>query len=509
VLPFRKPLPRHHPHDTQSNDVIEACKKIENIFKKPQDIEWCIQGTTFHVLQSRPITTMRAESYRASLYLDDTLPRDTQFLYEKTPLSEIAERPTPFTLSLLEEIYKKGGPVYSVYESFGVNYIPHNFLKIIGNELFVDREAELKTLLPAYTYFGLKELRPHAQGLSGLLKSLKNTGALGRISFENTHTLKEKLQKALTEPTDESAEFTDRLKSFLSDYQIIFEINVLAEKALSLLTKSVQGKSISVPLLLGADIGIPLISLKLETFEPKDLNGNSIEISDTDQFTNQLMESKPVKEISKWWYSLVDKERQNLTPIISHAKDYNRLREYGRWLTVKQVSVLREYLMHYADQVSLANKELIYFATLEEIKSNTVEVTILEERLGEYTSFLEFQFPPRITSKVNARKDEFPHGVSPGIAQGKLVDQKKVASVVGPVKYILHTSTLSPHLTKHFDRIQGILAEHGGVLSHLAIMARERGVPVIVNVYLKKDGVKLGDSVEIDGATGHITKINE
>jgi len=43
--------------------------------------------------------------------------------------------------------------------------------------------------------------------------------------------------------------------------------------------------------------------------------------------------------------------------------------------------------------------------------------------------------------------------------------------------------------------VAGIVAENGGMLSHLAIMAREFGVPVLVGV--GREEVKFGERVEI------------
>lgn len=38
--------------------VMEVCKKIEKIFRLPQDVEWAFEGNKLYILQSRPITTL-------------------------------------------------------------------------------------------------------------------------------------------------------------------------------------------------------------------------------------------------------------------------------------------------------------------------------------------------------------------------------------------------------------------------------------------------------------------
>ena len=62
---------------------------------------------------------------------------------------------------------------------------------------------------------------------------------------------------------------------------------------------------------------------------------------------------------------------------------------------------------------------------------------------------------------------------------------------------------LSPDLVKYFDKIKGIIAKEGSVLSHLAIMARERRIPVVV-VHDKE--IVIGEKIKIDGATGVVEK---
>ena len=74
-------------------------------------------------------------------------------------------------------------------------------------------------------------------------------------------------------------------------------------------------------------------------------------------------------------------------------------------------------------------------------------------------------------------------------------------------KLFLYTEILSPSLTKYFDRIDGIVSENGGLLSHLAIVAREKNIPVIIGFSLSNSVLKLGDPVQIDGSIGKIKKI--
>ncbi|NER00481.1 MAG: pyruvate phosphate dikinase PEP/pyruvate-binding protein, partial [Cyanothece sp. SIO2G6] len=55
----------------------------------------------------------------------------------------------------------------------------------------------------------------------------------------------------------------------------------------------------------------------------------------------------------------------------------------------------------------------------------------------------------------------------------------------------------------------GIIAEEGGSLSHGAIIAREYGIPAVMNVTNSTQLFKLGQVVHLDGTTGRITVFNE
>jgi pyruvate,water dikinase len=62
-------------------------------------------------------------------------------------------------------------------------------------------------------------------------------------------------------------------------------------------------------------------------------------------------------------------------------------------------------------------------------------------------------------------------------------------------------------LVKHFKHIEGIVSEYGGLLSHLAILAREQEKPVVVTFFPKRENIQVGDKIKIDGSNGNIEKI--
>ncbi len=460
--------------------AIETFKKIEQSNNFAQDIEWCIRDNVWYFLQSRPITTLTKNDYEQSIYLDDYFKDRSEYILEKTEISEIAPRPTPITLDILYRIYAAAGPVQNVYKKYGITYMPNNFLEIIGNELFVNREQEIATLLPSYSYLNSVEYKPKFSHLSGAWRTLVNMIQLQRISLKDPSEIVENLIDAFTHDMT-------TVDAFMIDYELIFEINLLAQKALSKLRFALQKESLSPASSLTLNFENDIhIDLPNGIIDQKSLQGNALEIVDTSPFTAINVSTSESQEARTWYNELADWKKKYFTPIIQMAKAYSALREYGRWLTVAHISGIRKKLPSSA----------------------------LKEWSGkdQYIKYNAYNLPARLTDRYIPEIREL-QGVSAGTATGILVDRNyldshKSSSSKSSSGLILYTKILSPDLTEYFHTIKGIISEDGGLLSHLAIMAREGGLPVITGVDLVKEQIKFGDTIEINGSTGKIQKID-
>ena len=72
---------------------------------------------------------------------------------------------------------------------------------------------------------------------------------------------------------------------------------------------------------------------------------------------------------------------------------------------------------------------------------------------------------------------------------------------------ILVASTTDPGWTPLFLLADGLVVETGGYLSHGAIVAREFGIPAIVNVPGLMAAVPDGSGLAVDGHAGVVTLI--
>jgi pyruvate,water dikinase len=98
-------------------------------------------------------------------------------------------------------------------------------------------------------------------------------------------------------------------------------------------------------------------------------------------------------------------------------------------------------------------------------------------------------------------------GVSAGIASGRVKVMKEFEMPDKIDFEILVTKHTDPGWTALIALSKGLIIEHGGVLSHASIVARELGIPAVIGVRGATDIYKDGQKVEIDGSTGKIKVI--
>jgi pyruvate,water dikinase len=69
---------------------------------------------------------------------------------------------------------------------------------------------------------------------------------------------------------------------------------------------------------------------------------------------------------------------------------------------------------------------------------------------------------------------------------------------------VLVVRTLDPRLAPLLPGLRGLVSETGSVLSHLAILARELGVPTVVGVPDAVARFAPGATVVVDGSSGEV-----
>jgi pyruvate,water dikinase len=94
-----------------------------------------------------------------------------------------------------------------------------------------------------------------------------------------------------------------------------------------------------------------------------------------------------------------------------------------------------------------------------------------------------------------------PAGVGWGTGRACVINCECELSRVAPGD-ILVTRVAGPALSQVLRRVAGVVAELGGSTSHLASLARERGIPMVLGVHDATERIPDGVQVAVDGVAG-------
>jgi phosphohistidine swiveling domain-containing protein len=490
----------HREYFPGMNELFALARAIERVCGFPQDIEWAIKGGKISILQSRPITTLSRDDFMQYRAIDELFLHEDIYYFSRSGIGESFASCTPLALSVLQLLYAHEGPIPRAYQSLGIDVAVRDNFRLIHGSLYVDNVGELAQFFPAYTY-GVSErgMIPRVAGWSGLIRTLQNARRLKRIFPPHPHLVSENLARharVVEEMLHVGSVSTAKiLELLMSIYQDIFLTNLYAEHVFRETEKSLQ----SLPFPLASLLSIPMANEKARTtlFRPEimeHMKGNSLNIGDQSLFVVHTVQREPQIELATWWGNLNGKERGHIEKQIRRAKEYQQSREEGRHITVLLVCLLRESLQ---DALGITDKR-IYFATLDEHLSKSVTQEELHARMEAWEKDT-LPNMPSVIATVPPHPSQGALGVSAGLASG-VVTISVDATSVGT---ILLVERLTPNLAPCLSRVAGIIATEGGMLSHVAILAREAGVPVVIDASAKEK-IKSGMQVSIDGGLGTV-----
>lgn len=221
--------------------------------------------------------------------------------------------------------------------------------------------------------------------------------------------------------------------------------------------------------------------------------------------------------------------------LLDLTQRYMPLREEQRFYWQKTLATMRKlFLMLGTRMVEdrvLNHHELIFFLTKAEIEAyvygrvkgdqyTTLAVTRQQQfaRLHQefdvaptwaYPPFLRGNEPLEITR--HERETQFKgRAVSPGLARGRVV------LLFSPTEFskvragdVLVTRSVDPGWTPIFSLLRALVIEHGGQLSHGAVVAREYGLPSVAGIVGITQLLHDGDIVVVDGLNGVVIKVTE
>lgn len=212
--------------------------------------------------------------------------------------------------------------------------------------------------------------------------------------------------------------------------------------------------------------------------------------------------------------------------IVVHSfKKYARRREEFRLLRSNTFGMARKLFRRMGTLLCaaerIAHADDIFYLQLNEIIPLRDDVDLrgrVAERKREYASYKNIVPPPYFSTVHNeppppraARSMDSTikaRGASPGIVRGR-VRVFKDFSMPDHVDFdIVVTSHTDPGWTPLIALSKGLIIEHGGVLSHASIVARELGIPAVIGAANAVATLRDNQMVEIDGTKGIITVLD-
>jgi pyruvate,water dikinase len=198
-------------------------------------------------------------------------------------------------------------------------------------------------------------------------------------------------------------------------------------------------------------------------------------------------------------------------------------RETGRSEAIRRASLARWTVLEIGRRLRerglLAEADDVFFLHLAEVPEALAGADLrprIGERRAEHQRHLALSPPPIVIGQWQPEADPAPapppQGVlrgiaaSPGIVEGpaRLVLRADDEVVVRPGEVLVAPFT-DPGWTPYFLSAAGVVMDFGGMLSHGSVIAREYGLPAVVNVGQATRQIRTGQRVRVDGDTGTVT----
>ncbi|MCL2323190.1 MAG: phosphoenolpyruvate synthase, partial [Oscillospiraceae bacterium] len=164
----------------------------------------------------------------------------------------------------------------------------------------------------------------------------------------------------------------------------------------------------------------------------------------------------------------------------------------------------------------------IFYLRIFEIRDYLIEnktmIEIVEKRKEDYAHYAKLNMPKVMTQdgeeiKYSYDLKNLPKNAIIGTPVSSGVVEGIAKVILDPTKDSLNKGEIliapftDPAWTTFFVNAAGLVMEVGGLLTHGTVVAREYGIPAVVNVQNATKIIKTGQKIRLDGNTGIITII--
>jgi phosphohistidine swiveling domain-containing protein len=203
--------------------------------------------------------------------------------------------------------------------------------------------------------------------------------------------------------------------------------------------------------------------------------------------------------------------------------DTLKAREESKALAMRCLHVFRRALPALAEEAGVGTDAWTYLRILEllspRLRSTIRELS--ERRRQECHDALSQPLPERLVTaprapaptqvkQVGAGVRRSPSGVSPGVVRGvvaRLADEALAGRSHRNGTVILVCGSADAGIQALLPKIGGLVTLRGSMLSHIATLAREYGIPAVVNHPLAET-LRTGQYVSVNGSTGEVEVIS-
>ena len=231
----------------------------------------------------------------------------------------------------------------------------------------------------------------------------------------------------------------------------------------------------------------------------------------------------------------VDAERRLLaaTPAIKRARTrlilrlaarYIPLREVGKAAFLEAIDVGRAAARAHGAKLAaaglLADPEDVFYLTAAELEGELAPdaADLVAARRARRDEYLTLRLPDTWTGHpdaISASRDDAEQpdeidgmAVSPGTVEGRarVVLDPDAGIDIEPGE-VLVCQTTDPSWASYFLVASALVIDIGGAMSHGAIVAREMGIPCVINTRVGTQAIRSGDLVRVDGDGGEVKVI--
>lgn len=523
-------LMEEDPPPVDLEPLIALGRQAEELFGRPQDIEWAFYQGKFYLLQARDITapvtarlTSRGILERERQRVLDALAAGRNLpptgTLQQNELTELLPSPTPFSMSFMEALWDEGGTTDIACRRLGIPYAVDResapYVVSVFGSLYVNQAEGRRRLAKgpdAVTSFRL------ARAADAIERSYFDDFL---PAFDRSMRLRDAVDFARLNTGELVALFTDWAKEFITETYVHAEmINIAADQYMKAAKRLLARKghdparylshgpetvtSRAMALLPAIRQGTGTVDEFLDLYGHRavhDYEFAAPRYGESPQLVEQLLSRAGAAPPAARANCPEPFTGRLLELSVQRARRFQCLKEDAKHYSMRALGAIRRLLLELDQRLALEGR--IFYLTVSEIAAMNETppkqlARTAAERCSAFKIYKRLKLPTELSVEQLERLefDEAGQTLAPvrhgGALQGTYVSgDKEVVSKVrvidSPEQFsefqegeIIVARFTDPSWVPLFPKAAGLVTEVGGWLSHSTIVAREYGLPCIV-----------------------------